>query len=77
MLPRVTVALSPDCGTWTFSGFPVYWVRFSISARCAATEFDHSRPVDSQHGETLDLAGPKLAALPSASRTPALVVHRI
>ena len=34
------------------------------SARRTTTEFDLSRPVDSQNDETLGLAGPKLAALP-------------
>jgi hypothetical protein len=38
------------------------------SARRTTTKFDRSRPVDSQNDETLGLAGPKLAALPWASR---------
>ena len=46
----------------TFSGFPVGWARYSVSARCAAKEFDRSRPVDSQNGEAIGCAKPKLAA---------------
>src|SRR6266568_1049083 len=42
------------------------------SPKGAATEFDRSRPVDRQNGETLGLAGPELAALPSSRRSPAV-----
>jgi hypothetical protein len=61
----------------TFSGFPVSWVRFSVSARCATTEFDRSRPVDSQNGEALGFAKPNLVALPASRRTFGVAAHRI
>jgi hypothetical protein len=61
----------------TFSGFPVSWVRFSVSARCAATEFDRSRPVDSQNGEALGFAKPNLVTLPASRRTFGVAAHRI
>ena len=56
---------------------PGGWVRFSVSARCAATEFDRNRPVDSQNGEALGFAKPNLVALPASRRTSGAVVHRI
>jgi hypothetical protein len=40
-------------------------------------EFDRSRPIDSQNGEALGFAKPKLAALPASRRTSGAVVHRI
>src|SRR5207237_2338592 len=54
-------------------------VRPARHASCAVAsrKFDRCRPTDSQNGETLDLLGPELAALPSSRRTSALVVHRI